>query len=114
MNGTTTIRRAYRRQNTIVVETTHNKYVFSTLRGDRVRGGMKKDLEGCYAYTGDSGSNNYIAEKSPDEVPDAVLEAAAEYGTIVRNVDGGWASWDGRPEFSTSYVDVSEAEVVDV
>jgi hypothetical protein len=40
-----------------------------------------------------------------DEVRDRGFE-------ILAGTDGGWDSWDGRPEFSTSYVDISEAEKV--
>jgi len=109
----TTIRRAYRDFGVIIVETTHNQYIFSPLTGDKIRGGNKADLEGKYAYTGDSSTNNYISESSLDEVPDAVLDAAQDHGTIVRNVDGGWDSWDGRPEFSTTYIDVSDMELVE-
>lgn len=109
----TTIRRAFRDFGSIIVRTTHNQYVFSGLTGNRIRGGNKADIEGLYCYTGDSGATHYISESSLDEVPDAVLDAAQELGTIVTDVDGGWASWDGRPEFSKSYVDISEMEIVE-
>jgi uncharacterized Fe-S cluster-containing radical SAM superfamily protein len=113
MTETTTIRRSYRDFSHIWVETTHNRYAFAPLTADRIRGGTKADCEGCYAYVGETKMSNYVSEQSLAEVPDTVLEAAKEYGTIVTNVDGGWASWDGRPEFSTSYVDISDMEIVE-
>jgi hypothetical protein len=96
--------------NAFIVETAHNQYVFSAVTADQIRGGQKKDVEGLYVYTGSTSANNYPAESDLDEVPDEVLEAVEP--TIVENVDAGWASWDGRPEFSTSYVDISEATEV--
>lgn len=95
-----------------VVETSHNQYVFSAVTADQIRGGKKKDVEGLFVYTGNSSANNYPAEGDLEEVPDEVLEAVEP--TVVKNIDSGWASWDGRPEFSTSYVDISEAEEVAV
>jgi len=95
-----------------VVETSHNQYVFSAVTADKIRGGSKKDVEGLYVYTGSSSANNYPAESSLDEVPDEVLEAVEP--TIAEHIDAGWASWDGRPEFSTSYVDISEATTVEI
>ena len=94
-----------------IVETAHNQYVFSAVTADQIRGGQKKDVEGLYVYTGSSKANNYPVESDLDEVPEEVLEAVEP--TIVENIDAGWASWDGRPEFSTSYVDISEAQVVE-
>jgi hypothetical protein len=108
----TVIKRAYRDFGAIFVETTHNQYVFSAVTADEIRGGTKADVEGCYVYTGENSANNYPSESPLEEVPNAVLDAAQEHGTIVRNVDAGWASWDGRPEFSTSYVDITEMDIV--
>jgi hypothetical protein len=107
-----TIRRAVRDFGCIFVETTHNNYCFAPVTADTIRGGTKADVEGKYVYVGETMPNNYPSESSLDEVPEAVIDAASEHGTIVSNVDSGWASWDGRPEFSTSYVDISEAEDV--
>jgi hypothetical protein len=107
-----TIRRTVRDFGCIMVTTTNNKYVFTGLFGDEIHGGDKADIEGLFAYTGESSGNNYVSESDIDAVPDVVIDAASQYGSIVEDVDGGWASWDGRPEFSTSYVDITDTTVV--
>jgi hypothetical protein len=108
-----TIHRVEQARNGIAVRTTNNQYCFPYLKGDNIRGGTKADIEGTVTYGGDSLSKHYITSHDLSEVPNAVLEAVAEHATILDNVDGGWARWDGRPEFSTSYVDISDATVVE-
>lgn len=97
----------------VVVATMNNRYAFHVVRGDRIRGGDKESLEGAVAYVGDDLAKHFVVSKDLDEVPEAVIEAVTEEGfAVMDGVDGGWASWDGRPEFSTTYVDVSDATVV--
>lgn len=109
----TNIRNTAQTRNGIVVETTNNRYCFPYLKGDEVRGGTRNEIEGTVTYGGDSVSKHYITSHDMSGVPQAVLDTVAEYATILDGVDGGWASWDGRPEFSTSYVDISEATAVE-
>lgn len=90
----------------------NNTYAFHAVRADTIRGGDKADIEGTVTYVGDSLAKNYVVSKDLSGVPDEVVEAVAEQGvTVLDGVDGGWASWDGRPEFSDTYVDVSDASV---
>lgn len=111
MNATIHTVRQYR--SGILVETRNATYAFAYLRGDHIRGGGKADIEGTVTYVGDSLGKNYVNSKSLDDVPDAVVKAAAEQGTVVlENVDGGWADWNGRPEFSDTYVDIRNSRVV--
>jgi hypothetical protein len=98
--------------NGILVETRNNQYAFPYVFGDEIRGGSKADIEGTVVYGGDSLSKHYIDSYDLSEVPETVIDALPEDVTLLDNVDGGWASWDGRPEFSTSYVDIGEAEEV--
>lgn len=94
----------------VIVHTSNNDYAFHILRGDRIRGGNKKDIEGKVTYVGDNLSKHYITSSDMGEVPGEVSEAVPDTFTVVDNIDGGWASWDGRPEFSTSYIDISDME----
>lgn len=97
----------------IVVETPNNTYGFPYVFGDKIRGGNKADIEGCVVYGGDSISKNYITSYDLSEVPDDVIDTVTEKVTLLDNVDGGWSSWEGRPEFSTTYVDISDAEQIE-
>lgn len=96
----------------VVVQTHSNQYVFSSLRADKIRGGQKVDVEGSVVYTGSTKANHYPAESSLDEVPEKVIDEAADRAVVVDNIESGWSSWDGRPEFSTSYVDIADVEIV--
>lgn len=113
METTTRIRSIDEQRNGIVVETPNNQYAFPWLFGDKVRGGKKADIEGLVTYGGESLSKNYIKSYDFDEVPEAVIEAVGERATVVDGVGGGWDNWDGRPEWSNTYIDISEAEVVE-
>jgi len=96
-----------------MVNTFNNQYAFTHTFGDRIRGGQKADIEGTIVYTGETFSSHYVSASNLSEVPDAVLDEVRDRGfEILAGTDGGWDSWDGRPEFSTSYVDISEAEKV--
>lgn len=58
------------------------------------------------------GSGYYYPPNGNDvnRVPDKVLEYLSDNGYVVyKNVDSGWSQWNGRPEFSESYVDLSDA-----
>ena len=112
MNGQVRIQTVREEPNGITVETPNNRYAFPWLFGDRVRGGTKADLEGVVTYGGDSVAKNYIKSHDFSEVPAAVLEAVGERAVVVDGVGGGWANWEGRPEWSETYIDVSDVEVV--
>jgi len=63
---------------------------------------------------GDNFGKNYYNSDSRT-VPVDLLEKMSDNDmTLVRNVDGGWANWDGRPEWSDRYVDFTDSEVVDM
>jgi len=97
----------------IVVRTTNNQYAFPRLRGDVVRGGDKSDIEGTVTYGGDSLSKHYIRTHDMAEVPDEVISAVKECGVdVLDGVGGGWVRWEGRPELSTAYVDVTDSDPV--
>jgi len=94
----------------MVVHTRNNQYAFTYTFGDVVRGGVKADIEDTVVYTGETTGKHYVSESNLSAVPDEVVEEVASRGlTLLEDVDGGWSSWDGRPEFSTSYVDISSA-----
>jgi hypothetical protein len=99
--------------NGLLVRTPNNHYAFHYVRGDTIRGGEKADIEGCVTYVGDSLSKHYVDSKPLSGVPSEVVEAVETAGvTPVEGVEGGWNSWNGRPEFSTTYVDVAEMKAV--
>lgn len=81
---------------------------------DQVRGSLP-DVDGAVVmHTGDNFGKHYYRSHDETTLPVDVLEALADEGVevLLRNVDGGWQNWDGRPEWSTTYVDYSDAEVV--
>jgi len=93
------------------------KYAFRRLTdgmADRVRGSIPTTDGEAVMYVGDN-FGKYYWQSYSDTIPVDVLEWLHENNyTLVENVDGGWALWDGRPEFSTNYVDFSEATVMDM
>lgn len=72
------------------------------------------DFEGtnAYVYVGERGSKHYLTSHDLSEVPRPYLDDIVERVTLLDNVDGGWENWDGRPEFSETYIDLSDATVV--
>ena len=82
---------------------------------DEIRGEIQMPDGQPVIYIGDNFGKHYYRSKDFETVPVDVLEwLNANDFVLVRNVDGGWVKWEGRPEFSDSYVDFSEAEVVDM
>lgn len=81
---------------------------------DKVRGDIP-DVDGTpVLYIGNSGAKNYYQSHDVSELDEWVIEAAEEEGLkIIDNVDGGWSSWEGRPEWSESYIDLTDATVLD-
>jgi hypothetical protein len=108
------IQSVHRQKNGILIETMNNTYAFHAVTGDRIRGGTKVDIEGTVTYVGDSLNKHYVRSHDFDEVPQEVIDKVTERGlTVLKDVEGDWASWNGRPEFSNSYVDISDAEPVE-
>jgi len=112
MNGHTQIREVREERSGVMVQTRNNRYAFPWLVGDEVRGGTKADLEGVVTYGGESLAKHYIKSHDLDEVPADVVEAVAEHAVVVDGVTGGWKTWEGRPEWSETFVDLSGSEVV--
>lgn len=97
----------------VYVETSNASYAFPFVRGDKIRGGGKADVEGTVVYGGDSLAKHYIQSHDHEEVPGEVLQAVADAGyEVLTGVEGGWVSWEGRPDLSDTYVDISDAEAV--
>jgi len=81
---------------------------------DHVRGEIPETSGKPVMYIGNNFGKYYWTSHS-DTVPVDVLEWLTENGyTLVKNVDGGWDNWGGRPEFSENYVDFGDAEIVDM
>jgi len=82
---------------------------------DSVRG-ERPDTEGTpVTYIGDSFGKHYYQSHSHEDIPVDVFEALSEDGLdLVTGVGGGWSNWDGRPEWSESYLGYDDAEVVDL
>jgi len=82
---------------------------------DDVRGDVPASDGPVVAYIGGSFGKHYYRSKSRDSIPVDVYEALAKNDALLlEGVDGGWSNWDGRPEWSETYVDVSDAERVDM
>lgn len=86
----------------------------ATDSADVVRGD-EPDVDGTpVAYIGDSFGKHYYTGRSTDEVPAEVVEELESNDLVlVDGFDGGWESWDGRPEFSTTYADLESVELVE-
>jgi hypothetical protein len=82
---------------------------------DEIRGKIP-DVDGTpVVYIGDSPNKHYYQSHDLDELDDAIVDAILNNSldlVLVDGADGGWKRWDGRPEWSESYIDFSEAEVV--
>jgi len=93
-------------------------YAFADLHHDRIADYVKGDLEeledNAVIYIGGNFGKNFFRSHSTDDIPDIVLDTLEEKGLVLyENVDGGWQNWDGRPEWSDTYIDVSEATKVE-
>jgi len=100
-------------------EETAGKYAFGRVfesAADEVRGMDSLDMDGqTYAYCGSIVGQRFWSSEDHESVPVDVFEEIQDRGfLLVEGVSGGWADWDGRPEWSESYIDVSGAEPVDV
>lgn len=80
---------------------------------DNIRGEIP-DVDGTpVLYIGDSGAKNYYQSHDLSELQDGVIEIAEENGLkIITGVDGGWSSWEGRPEWSETYIDFTDSTIV--
>ncbi|MFC4357768.1 hypothetical protein ACFO0N_07380 [Halobium salinum] len=64
-------------------------------------------------YVGDNLGKHYWDGDGAHDLPELLVAELEDMGySVLANVDGGWADWGGRPEFSDSYLDVTDAEVV--
>lgn len=82
---------------------------------DRVRGELPDIDEIPLVYIGDNFGKHYNTGHDVDEIPEDVLKQLGEKGMVVLDpVEGGWAQWEGRPEWSETYIDFSESEPVSV
>ncbi|QCS43884.1 hypothetical protein [Natrinema versiforme] len=90
---------------------TYNQYRFQKVcSADSVRGEPEED---GVVYVS-NGKKYYPNDDNLSEVPDNVIEQITQDYTLYTDVDAGWSSWAGRPEFdeSQTYVDVSDAQIV--
>lgn len=85
-------------------------------RVDVYRGEMPvEDDATAWIYVGNSTPSRGIWPSDPEVLPVDVLEWIDERGDVLlTGVEGGWASWNGRPEFSDSLLDLRDAEAVDL
>jgi len=78
---------------------------------DRVRGEVP-DTEQTPVFLEQSGCR-HIVPKDTDAINDSYRVALENNGyTLIDGVSAGWATWEGRPEWSESYIDYTDAEVV--
>lgn len=64
-------------------------------------------------YIGDHIGKHYYPSKDVENLDAAVIDAVTEAGhSIVGPVEAGWERWDGRPEFSETRADFSDAEAL--
>jgi hypothetical protein len=88
--------------------------VFKPLSGDiadTIKGDIP-DVNGTpVIYLGDTrGNTNHYTSADLDELEQWMFDAVKENDlVIIENVDGGWETWEGRPEWSDTYIDYTEA-----
>lgn len=72
---------------------------------DRVTG--VPDVEGTpIIYVGSNVGKHYWDSKATDSVPADLIRYLHNSGyQLVEGVDGGWIRWEGRPEWSDTYMD---------
>jgi len=79
---------------------------------DCVRGNIP-NVPKPVVYIGDHIGKHYYSSKDVGGLDGAVIDAVTEAGhSIVGPVEAGWESWNGRPEFSDTYADFSDADVL--
>lgn len=90
----------------------HAEAAADDVRGDR----SELDVDGRgVIYIGSSFGKHYFRAHDHESVPVDVFEALCDEGVaLVAGVGGGWANWDGRPEWSETYLDYADAETVDL
>jgi hypothetical protein len=82
---------------------------------DVIRGDVPETEHTPVIYVGDSLSGRYPAAADIADIPADVLETLRDADvTLLDGTDAGWHNWDGRPEWSDTYIDFDDAEVVDV
>jgi hypothetical protein len=84
-------------------------------RADVVRGDVPDDDGVPIMYVGNPGAKHYYNGHDPEGIDVDVLEwiRDSKY-TLYENVEGGWESWDGRPEFSKTRLNLRDASKADV
>jgi len=95
------------------------QYAFVRLDRDNVADEVRGDVPDAdgpvLTYIGSSFGKWFYRSRDREGIPVDVYEELVDHGaTLLDDVDGGWSNWDGRPEWSETYVDVSEAETVDM
>lgn len=82
-------------------------------RADEVRGDPDEFPDTAVIYIGETTAKHFYTSHDLDALLDDHREAIEDAGhVIIDGVGGGWSNWEGRPEFSDWYVDVSNAEVL--
>jgi len=96
----------YGRETTAAFRPADNQYA------DVVRGDVP-DVPEPVVYIGNHIGKNYYPSKNIEELDGDVIEAVTNAGhSIVGPVEAGWSSWNGRPEFSDTRADFSDADVL--
>ena len=96
----------YKRATVAAFRPADNQYA-DTVKGD------VPDVPNPVVYIGDHIGKNYYPSKNVEKVDNEVIEAVTNAGhSIVGPVEAGWKSWEGRPEFSDTQADFSEARVL--
>jgi hypothetical protein len=82
---------------------------------DRIRGDVPRCDETPIMYIGTSTAKHYYTSHDVRDCPVDVLEWLDEHNVAVfENIEGGWSSWNGRPEFSETKIDYRNAQRVDI
>lgn len=104
-----TIRKVVRHHGHVRVEidahSGRHRFIFYTLDDDRFTRPV--------VYVGATTVGHYPVEKDVSDLPEEVTDALKSRGyTLLTGVDAGWESWEGRPEWSETYVDTDDAQTV--
>jgi hypothetical protein len=101
---------------TYVPRKTLGKYALLKLKPEiaDIQRGEIPDVDGTpVTCIGTNFAKYYYRSHDNRTVPTDVRDWMDENNLVlIKNVDGGWQSWGGRPEFSTSYIDYRDATIV--
>lgn len=111
MSGLSPATNVSKRGDALVLTDADRSYKFARLSPTALHD-TQFEGEDAYVYVGEDNPKHYITSHPLSEVPAPYLDYVLDEVTLLDKVNGGWEDWNGRPEFSETYIDLSDATVV--